>query len=375
MGDGIMGRFTGGVSSKTAPFIKKTLAWLVVLLGILFGVLALALLGIQGTEDLDNPWRLVAWFALGSVSIAGSCIAMWNPRFAGLMFPVAAAVTVLVRLSNPRRAYIGREAVLILGPLLFFGLFWYFTSFAGWPRLLAGSLTPRRKAALGLLAFLTLSSLVLIGAVLFTIMRPSCLFIDCGRSEPFATQQYKGHAVFTAVVRYPAIAVVKERFWGLPAGWNKVVLVAPWGVGHSTFDGRALFIDGRRADGLITRFLPIVDITHCSRTSPLERAALDVRILRQGPSQKGVRIVGHVRGEGNQLRRGVEVVITGPMGDIPTTTDREGIFDLKDLPPGKYAVHVEECDESKNPTFYRCSESYGSNLKAGDIWEAELRSN
>jgi hypothetical protein len=150
------------------------------------------------------------------------------------------------------------------------------------------------------------------------------------------------------------------------------VLIAFWGIGHNEASGRTYYVEGRYANGWITRFLPIIDMSHCSRSSPLDQAALDIRILREGPSQKGVRIVGQVRGSHNQLRLGAKVVVAGPMGTEAVSTDSDGIFDLRDLAPGHYELRVEQCDERRNPAYNRCSAN--ADLVAGKTWGVELSS-
>lgn len=117
--------------------------------------------------------------------------------------------------------------------------------------------------------------------------------------------------MFVATLHDPGIAVVKELFWGLPKG-EKLGLIAHWGLKQNALGGETYFIDGHRSTGLITRWLPIVEITQCGRTNPLDRATLDLQILREVPGAEGVHLVGQVTGERHKPRPGVKVVINGP---------------------------------------------------------------
>ena len=149
------------------------------------------------------------------------------------------------------------------------------------------------------------------------------------------------------------------------------MLIAHWGIGHNDLSGRTYFIDGRRANSLIGH-VPIVNISYCSRSAPVDRAALDLRMLREGYSLTGVRIVGQVDDKLGRPKPDVKIVITGPKGNTESTTDRAGIFDLTNMPAGQYAIRVEGCDDNKNNRFYRCSDRHGSVLQAGDVWGVEL---
>ena len=265
----------------------------------------------------------------------------------------------------------GRVAALILVPSLSLGPFWLFASRKGWPGLTAEPTSRGRKVVIFVLTFFLLTGLVVIGAVIITLL-PQTVVLDCGWQAPVSSQQYKGQTVFVAALHDPGIAAVKERFWGLPGGARRV-LIAHWGIGHNELDGKTYLIDGRRANGLVTRLFPIVDVSHCSRSAPIDRAALDLRILREGPNQNGVHIVGQVVDKNNKPRPGTQIVITGPEGNIGATTDQQGIFDTTGLPPGQYSVRVEGCNESQNTPHNRCSDRRGSDLKSGDVWGVELR--
>ncbi|MGC1374155.1 MAG: hypothetical protein WA824_18615, partial [Candidatus Sulfotelmatobacter sp.] len=79
---------------------------------------------------------------------------------------------------------------------------------------------------------------------------------------------------------------------------------------------------------------------HTARVSDAE---VDLRVLRDGPPKNGGRIIGRVyrfSPEGDGFVSGVRVDVIGPAGTISITTDRHGIYDLKDLPTGRYELRV-----------------------------------
>jgi hypothetical protein len=355
---------------------KKALNWFAFLSGVLFGIIALAFLGaLEVYQFSRDDWYLIAaWMALGCVVAVGSWIAVWNRKLSAVILLTAApviTVIALIGLIRYRPFDFAVGAAFVLVPLLPLGLFWHFTNRGDWPPLIVpGSAFPARRVIASMVAFSLLTCLTLIGSVVVTLL-PRLEIGDCGRSRPFATRQYGGQIVFVAKLRDPGLAVVREHFWGLPSWNSRFVLIAHWGIGHNVLDGSTYFIDGHRSTGLLTRFLPIVEIQRCGRFRPIDQAALDIRMLRDGPSQKAVRVVGQVTGAHYKPRVGVRVAITGPAGTILTTTDREGIYDVADLPPGRYSVRAQPCDESKNPAYYRCGED--REVKLGDVWGSELR--
>jgi hypothetical protein len=355
---------------KIMRLVTKLVTWLVALLGVLWGIFVLSSLGAREINSYDNRWHLLAWFAVGLVCILASCIAAWNPRLAALVFLASTLPIVLLSLNSSFRADLNRGDAWIFGPLLFCGLFWLFTGRAGWPPLQVQQVPARRKVVISVLVFTSLACLVVIGAVVMT-MRSIRLTVDCGWPNSFTADRYNSRVVFVATLKDPGVGVIKERFRGIRAR-TRYVLIAFWGIGHNEASGRTYYVEGRYANGWITRFLPIIDMSHCSRSSPLDQAALDIRILREGPSQKGVRIVGQVRGNHNQLRLGAKVVVAGPMGTKAVSTDSDGIFDLRDLVPGLYELRVEQCDERRNPAYNRCSAN--ADLVAGKTWGVELSS-
>jgi hypothetical protein len=116
------------------------------------------------------------------------------------------------------------------------------------------------------------------------------------------------------------------------------------GYFRDTDGGRRYFIDAYRSEGALTRFLPIVERYPCCHTMPISDAEVDLRVLQE-PSKSGARIIGRVYSfvpdrPGARFVPDVTVAVTGPSGSFSTITDKRGIYDFKDLPPGYYSIRV-----------------------------------
>jgi hypothetical protein len=204
---------------------------------------------------------------------------------------------------------------------------------------------------------------------------------DCSSVSPSSKPKLPNQALFIAtdavsfgkkpafddpmpILKGFAIARVQEHFCGLPWWCQKFVLLwrpAQW-------KGEPYFYDGGRPYGLLTHFLPIVCFDYCGRSNLVGEAEIDLRVLKDGPSQTSGRIVGHVRRpmEGPwQGMSGIKVTIKRPTGDIVTTTDKKGLYDVPALPPGDYALHFDPPLKS----FSGCSSPF--KLAAGDVTQCD----
>jgi hypothetical protein len=145
------------------------------------------------------------------------------------------------------------------------------------------------------------------------------------------------------------------------------------GVFH---DGDDYFVDGRRPKGLLTRFLPIVEMDICNRTGLLSDAGIPLRLLRSTFPRNDVRIIGRVDRwlETRQrqpyelqeyvLVRGAQAAITGPGGTIIATTDEGGIYSADGLPPGKYSVRLQTNGGSQS---VMALSDWSCDLKPGEV--------
>lgn len=261
-------------------------------------------------------------------------------------------------------------------PFLFFGLFWLVTHRSGWPVLRPAppQSIPARVAA-GVRIFICFVCFGLIATFVQTGLESYLNVGDCGRHPLFSKPLFPNQAVFTArtivVGRslntfqwkslWPSnikpwqlgvwtVAKVERRLWGMP--WSHFVLLTN-GV---FWRGEPYFIDGRRPDGVLTRFLPIIEVGRCTRSRPLFDADLEFRVLREGEPLNGARIMGHaehlpsnseyVERPTNHHLSGVRVSLIGPSGTVTTTTDQDGIYEFDGVQPAVYRIQAESGTET-----------------------------
>jgi len=284
------------------------------------------------------------WFAYWSV--IGEAPQNWR-RYQGMEFPG-------VSLSQPS------PLLPAIGLLIIPGAFWYVTGRSGWPTLISKRISATTLSAV----LLCLLIPTMAGAVAFdlrTIWSGECHY----SLQPFTARLGPQQAVFTARIigarklwgpdesqwspgwrRHWLLASVQKQFWGLPWWDRKFVflLMSARGGGAPAPRGEIDFVDGRRLPGSLTRFLPIYE-TFCTRTGPVADSEIDLRVLRDGPPQNGVRILGRtVRLKGDypyyrwETVPSMKVVIRGPAGTTVTESDARGIYDATGLPPGYYEI-------------------------------------
>jgi hypothetical protein len=240
---------------------------------------AVALLAIRKTSRR----RALVWFlASASISSAILCISDWTRLFLWRLTPWSAL-------------------------FLAFGAFWLATDKRGWPPLHAPiqrSLT--RQIAGILVTCLVVAALDLAATLTFAAMRSSLWTPDCSGSSLFAKAVTPNQEVFTArLIRTGhtvkvagrwagdwGIGTVQEQFWGLPRWMPRVVLL----TNNIYWEGETFFVSGGREQGLLTRYLPIVEATSCGSiyARPLSHAELELRILREPRTANESRVLGTV---------------------------------------------------------------------------------
>jgi hypothetical protein len=254
------------------------------------------------------------------------------------------------------------------------GLFWYRTNRFEWPPLSARLAGTGHRVAVSLGALFVLACLVVVGSAAFALL-PEDSVGDWGPPRPFIAPRYPGEMLFVGTMHTTPLMVVREHFWGLPSWNTRFVLVAHLGIGYHLPGGDTFLMDTRRLDGLVTRFLPMVKLGR-GRTRPVQYATLDLRMLREGPSPKDVRVIGQVTGGSDKAPPGVRVLVIGPAGTVPivAVTDKDGIYDIPNPPPGHYEVRVAGCNTIPNLDHYPCDQETRSDLKAGEVFGVELKS-
>jgi hypothetical protein len=236
-----------------------------------------------------------------------------------------------------------------------------------------------------------LLSVIFVGRIVWELRAPEGF--ECHHiPHPFASRQSPEQAVFIGRIcatgllwplgagplregtprRYWAIAVVHKTYWGLPWWDRKLVLLTAFVRGGTGLEGGdTYFIDGNRERRWLTRRLPIFEI-HCTRTTALKDADIDLRALSDGPPKNGGRIMGYTyrRTPPSEWKEmpSVKVGINGPTGEIVVTSDPQGFYDISGLPPGVYYVHG--MDPQAGP--YWAHPVCHWSLRVGDIRECDV---
>ena len=216
--------------------------------------------------------------------------------------------------------------------------------------------------------------------------------VDCFASPFSLSPRSPQHAVFTArLIRVAhmgrvdghwggdwAVGIVEESFWGLPAWPLHFVLL----INNAYWENTTVLVSGGREQGILTRFLPIVDTRlGCGYFSyRMPDAQIYLRLLRKPPASTVNRITGYVRSrrpvgsasrssgqkgttivppsysnwrESRRLRGTIQgrqrqilampgaiVRVTGSSGSWDFMTDQDGIYLTSDLPAGGYTVQL-----------------------------------
>lgn len=378
---------------------RKVLDWLIIAVMLLIGSLVFGCLGnkeIVHARIASLPvWQQVLGYALWLVfslwflcPLGAVLLGFKRRAWAGVVWllgamPAYISARVLFYVMNWRRS-LGwfTPAILVLVAI---GLYWLVTAAFKWPPALARPTQPsiRRKLAFvcgaAFICALGFMWMALIAAIPFYIG-------DCANGPPFTKQSAPYQTMFIAtdavafvsVSASPgwsrsflanfAIAQVQEHFWGLP-WWDRkfVFLVRPY-----SWHGEPYLLDANRPSGLLSRFLPIVTIRQCGRSRPLADADIDVRVLKDGKSRLGARVIGRISRESGEFRlkqAGIRVAITGPGGSVVGTTDAKGVYDFPGLSPGSYTIHADLPPKARID-FSGCREPF--ELEHDEIIECDI---
>jgi hypothetical protein len=376
-------------------FLKKAVSWLFVVIGVVMGVFGVSVFAMVPTgDDAETLLKFLGLALFGFVPLLASFIALRNRRRASYLYLLVVpplGVSILCSWifplgSRPASNWadgVGTAAAAA-GPCSLLGLFWVITAALRWEPLLASrDASRRRKLALGITGVLILISIFLTTLVL--AVHASYYRGECGAATfPVTARSGPDHVVFVGRTIYIAtekpgdpigiwaIVSVQQHFWGLP-WWNRRIVLVRGGFmkGNKTY-----FVDGERAEGLLTRLVPVVEFRHCgSRTTLLNDAVVDLRMLHDGPPKDGVRIIGRALRFSPQLHRrepapGAKVLVTGPLGILAVTTDAQGVYDVSGLPPGEYSV-TDEPELARVRTSWQ-QECLVRELEQGQAWGCAL---
>lgn len=376
------------------PWLRVIADWLVIAAGMLLGVLALSVTASRAGHQVD--WLLAAGVAIpGFLLILGTAVAVLYSRKLGAMVCfVGAAVADALLVLPSAFVFTGglpwsetlTYSLAVLLPACIPGAYWLITSRHGCPPV-AG--VPSRTVGRTLIevgAFLiTLYLLVGVGTIVVMGQYEPLGDYICLPTPLSVRQPSRTDAEFVAKVIFVglpyrrangktystwAAASVQKEFWGLP-WWDKRIVVLTF---SGFANGETYFIDGWRGGGFLTLGVPVVQLKLCG-SKRISDAAVELRVLQDGPPKNGIRIIGRVVSDYPDLHPklvpGVRVLITGPNGTTATTTDREGIYDVQGLPPGSYTIRATALDET-NHLFPSCDSREGAHLVAGEVWGCTL---
>jgi len=136
------------------------------------------------------------------------------------------------------------------------------------------------------------------------------------------------------------LAIVKERYWGLPWYWPKVVVLdGSYPCDIATEEGQDYLVSGEKW------LYGVLGVAVCSRTQPLKTAQVDLRTLDGSHcSAPGGTIIGRVHEGYDEFHHGLAVrsaLLTFRDQDgqtYQTRSDEEGIYELQHLPAGTYSL-------------------------------------
>ena len=311
------------------------------------------------------------WIAFGLsllffAPFAVSLYALPNKKRALYLFLISAVVVSPVFVRSQWSASLLPRLAGWSVPTVVFGLFWVGTEALRWaPLVERRKRSPIRRALAFVVVCLLVAALDIVTTLALTAWQSSPNGPDCKGRGLFTQPVFPGHAVFTARLMRTghgahaigdskkwtgdwAVGIVQEKFWGLPSAWPRLVLL----TNGIFWEGETYFIDGRRAQGLLTRFLPIIEAGPCSRTRSLVDATVDLRILRQKSIPSGARIVGFVQLP-EPFRKwpsppvphislaGAKIDFTGSSGTTVVTADHDGLYEIDNLQPDDYTVTLE----------------------------------
>jgi hypothetical protein len=191
---------------------------------------------------------------------------------------------------------------------------------------------------------------------LFPMSLAFCCSCSYGPPIQKTLQRERERAVFTAHIVQPigeidnqdgqrlsnrVLAIVLERYWGLPWYWPRVVILdGGYQCGTVMAIGEDYLVSGSR------EHYGVLAVDGCSRTRPLKSAQLDLRTLNGSHcAVPGGSVIGYVR-RGNDEFRGdhpiaadVSVRLRDQNGKAFTTqSDGDGIYELRHLATGAYTV-------------------------------------
>ena len=194
-------------------------------------------------------------------------------------------------------------------------------------------------------------------ALALAIGSPLANACECANGIPIQRTygRYSDRAVFTARViqlmsrvyhfdgvrsSSKVLAVVHQRYWGLPWYWPRIVVLdGSYPCDIAMREGEEYLVSGRR------KRYGVLDVAVCSRTQPLKTAQVDLRTLDGSHcAAPGGTLIGHAlrfSEPSEHFSPAPDTVLTfwdGFGKAYMTRSDKDGVFELRHLPPGLYTM-------------------------------------
>lgn len=190
---------------------------------------------------------------------------------------------------------------------------------------------------------------------LLSLLATLAFCCSCSYGPPIQKTYPRGRAVFRARIVEPignvynwdgkrlsdrVLAIVHERYWGLPWYWPKVVILdGSYPCDTAMAIGEEYLVSGARG-----RY-GVLAVNGCSRTFPLTYAKVDLRTLDGSRcGAPGGTLIGYVRKGNDEFRDNppapnVSVTLRDQDGKTYLAqTDGDGIYELRHLTAGVYTV-------------------------------------
>lgn len=328
--------------------MRRIADWFVLLAS---AVLSVHVVAVIAADDMIKPPASYVGLAAGLLLLAAPLIATCNYRVAGkidlwlspALLPVTGSVAHLDGFTW--------AVVIIVSAVVAPGFYWRRSARRGYPAPL-GAVSSWRTAPALFAGSGMFCALVMLSLCWSLGLRWFPLMDDCS-SGPLRDERglprnidFTARLIFIGPRTYMgysmwSIARVEERFSGV--AWRPPDLIVLRGAFKPQEKGERLFVEGRRSQGTVTRFLPMVQPScSCDYTAPVGRAGLAIRVLRERSPRSGGRLIGHIY-EGTRISRsrkpipGARVEITGPGGATVATANAGGVYDANGFPPGQCA--------------------------------------
>jgi hypothetical protein len=276
------------------------------------------------------------------------------------------------------------ENLIALAFLWIPAAFWLVTHRLRWPEL-RGPSTMSIRSSVMTTAFVLIALYVIASiGVIYQFGRVQPVG-DCGETNHVVTgPNSPNDAMFVAKIiqiGYPrgivngriasmsALAIVKEKFWGLPSWNSKLVILTK----YVYYEGDEYLIYGTRRGNWLTLGLPLFESHLCGLSLQIQDAEIQLRIMHDGPPKSGIRIIGRTMrwpyGNNAPLPHGpmpgAKVLVSGPSGTFTAISDSHGIYDVSNLPTGHYTIRS---SNEHDPVVRGCDFTASDDPASNPVW-------